>query len=257
MELTFNYFDSIDSTNDELKRRLVSGVSEGTVISAGTQTKGRGRSGRAWSSPSGSSVATSIILRPRINDEVISCITLVAALAVCKGIEELYPVQTAIKWPNDVLIDRKKLSGILTERIIREDEDPAIIVGIGINVHQREFPEDIADRATSIDLALERVSDGAVSIRAGRQAVCESVWHSFAGYYDEFCADWDMSALKCEYESRLTHLHETVRVGDSDSVSGECVGIDKKGALLLKMSDGKTESFRAGEVTLRGMDGYV
>jgi BirA family biotin operon repressor/biotin-[acetyl-CoA-carboxylase] ligase len=115
MKTRFIYKETIDSTNDELRRRAEAGEEEGLVISAGEQTKGKGRSGHSWSSPKHNSIATSILLRPDMEVEAVSQITIVAAMAVSRAIEKLYGLETSIKWPNDVVISGKKICGILTE----------------------------------------------------------------------------------------------------------------------------------------------
>ncbi len=152
MTIEFEYVEEIDSTNDELKRRAAAGrCREFLVLSAGTQTGGRGRSGHTWSSPPGTSISTSMILYPRdVMPEFIPRITPLAAVAVAETIEDLYGLSVGIKWPNDVLISEKKVCGILNEMILDDRGRPDhVVVGIGVNVHIRELEPEIADMATS------------------------------------------------------------------------------------------------------------
>ena len=145
MELSWHYFDTIDSTNLEIHRMMKAGCPEGTVAHAGEQTAGRGRSGHDWESPPDVSVATSIALYPvGLSDEVIPRLTIVAAVSVVEAVEELYPLGCRIKWPNDILLGDKKICGILTERFTEDypmsGGGTPVIVGIGVNVHQKDFP---------------------------------------------------------------------------------------------------------------------
>ena len=152
MDLRYDYYESIDSTNDEIKRRLSeSEVSEGLVISAGMQTAGRGRSGHEWSSPPGSSVATSLLVHPvGVDSDAIPRITILAACAVAGYAGTLAGSRVGIKWPNDVMIGEKKVSGILVERILAGDE-VSVIIGIGVNLSAGSYPPELLDRATSIE----------------------------------------------------------------------------------------------------------
>lgn len=149
------YYKSIDSTNNEIKRRLASEeyLEEFTVISAGWQTAGRGRIGHEWSSPDGVSVATSMVVYPKgLPEERVPQVTILAAMAVAYAIEELYGLAVQIKWTNDILLSEKKVCGILTERI-----GGAVVVGIGVNVYPGSFPPELAERATCIAEELSRV----------------------------------------------------------------------------------------------------
>ncbi len=250
MNLEFRYVESIDSTNNELKRQGAEGLKEGVVLSAGMQTAGRGRLGHSWESPKSDSVATSILLRPTVSIENVSRLTILAAMAVSRMTEELYGLERQIKWPNDVLIHEKKICGILTEMILKDNRPDYVIIGIGVNVHQTEFPEDIRDKATSIDLELP-------SGRASRRAVTESIWTNFMKYYEDFQKTEDLAAVVEEYNAHLVNLGREVRVLDPlGEYSGICEGIDATGALLVRR-EGEVVRVDSGEVSVRGIYGYV
>lgn len=140
IQMRHEYLESIDSTNNEIKRRAVAGETEGLVISAGKQTAGRGRSGHQWETPADISIATSLLLRPTVVIDHLSSLTLVAAVAVRRAIEELYGIETWIKWPNDVIIHGKKVCGILTEMSASEGKAEYVVVGIGSMCIRLLFP---------------------------------------------------------------------------------------------------------------------
>ena len=151
-EIRYEYYESVDSTNERIKSRAHQDESQGLVISAGHQTAGKGRIGRKWESPSHESIATSLLLTPaEISLESIPTITVVAAMAVRDAIHRIYGLEGQIKWPNDIVIDGKKICGILTEMEMRDGKVWYVVVGIGVNVHNKTFPKEIAFKATSID----------------------------------------------------------------------------------------------------------
>ena len=146
----FCCFESIDSTNEEAKRRGEAGAPDGSVYVADNQTSGKGRRGRTWISPAGEDIFFTILLRPELPLSSVSMITLVAASAVSEAIDKVTGLDSKIKWPNDIVLNRKKVCGILTEMNMEIDSVAYVVVGIGINVNRMEFREDIADMATSL-----------------------------------------------------------------------------------------------------------
>jgi BirA family biotin operon repressor/biotin-[acetyl-CoA-carboxylase] ligase len=251
MKTRFIYKETIDSTNDEIRRRAEAGEEEGLVISAGEQTKGKGRSGHSWSSPKHNSIATSILLRPDMEVEAVSQITIVAAMAVSRAIEKLYSLETNIKWPNDVVISGKKICGILTEMMPQNNRSKYVIVGIGINVHDEFFPKEIAEIATSIDIELGGRG------RGSRSELTQALWAEFGKLYEIFLQTQNLEGLKEEYNKKLINIEKTVHVmspqGDYDAISK---GIDGNGRLLVSR-EGKMERIDSGEVHIRGLYGYV
>jgi BirA family transcriptional regulator, biotin operon repressor / biotin---[acetyl-CoA-carboxylase] ligase len=254
MELEYRYYKSIDSTNNEIKRIAEEGEKEGIVVSAGEQTSGRGRRGHVWKSPSHDSIATSILLRPGVHTENVSRITILSAMAVCDAIRDKYDLETKIKWPNDVLIDEKKVCGILTELSAENNKVKYVVPGIGVNVHNMTFPEDIKNMATSIDIELKKSGKTIIS---SRKALTEAIWKSFAGYYDKFIETEDLNGVKIRYNELLVNRGREVRVLDpKGEYSGIALGIDDTGALMVDTGD-RIVAVDAGEVSVRGVYGYV
>lgn len=262
VRVTEHYFETLDSTNNEAKRFAMRGCSEGTVISAGRQTAGRGRRGRAWETPQDEAIATTMVLRPPLSPDKLSALTLVAAMAVRKTVYELYGLEGRIKWPNDIVLKNKKICGILTEMFLKDRMAEYVVVGIGINVHNRSFEAQLAEKAVSLDLALEeeRCENNAMK-REGVITDCkrirEKLWQEFLFYYEIFLSDGDLRRLKEEYNLWLINCGRRVRVLDPlGEWEGVAQGIDDEGRLLVE-TEQKTCVVEAGEVSVRGLYGYV
>ena len=214
---------------------------EGLVIIGEEQTAGKGRRGRNWASPSGESIYFSILLRPGIPAEACSAVTLVAGLSVAQTLRMLYGLDARIKWPNDIVVDGKKVCGILTEGILEGNTLAGAVTGIGINVNNRSFPEEIAHRATSVRLEVQNAGKRNVTseMTIDRAQLLASVLHNFRQRYAVFCKDGSMGALREEYVSILAGLGSTVVIEDpAGSYSGKCLGIDERGRLLIEREDG-------------------
>ena len=252
-QLTYEYFESVDSTNDRIKERAHESADQGLVISAGEQTAGKGRVGRKWETPSHDSVATSILLKPEdIPVESVATVTVVAAMAVRDALYRLYGLEGQIKWPNDIVVEGKKICGILTEMEMKDNKVWYVVVGIGVNVHNQSFPEEIAFKATSVDMALEGTGK-----TGHRKEITEAIWESFKKYYNLFLETADMSNLKTEYESCLANIGKPVRI-EAREASYEAVacGITDRGELIVE-ADGERKIISTGEVSVRGIYGYV
>lgn len=253
-EITYEYYESVDSTNDRIKERARNGAEQGLVISAGHQTAGKGRIGRKWESPTHDSISTSMLLRPEdISLEAIPTITVVAAMAVRDAVSRLYGLEGQIKWPNDIVINGKKICGILTEMEMREGKVWYVVVGIGVNVHNKSFPEDIAFKATSIDLELSKTS-----VETGhRSELTKEIWISFQKYYNIFIETQNMAGLKEEYERYLANRGNRVRIeAQEDSYEATALGITDRGELIVSV-EGEERIIRTGEVSVRGIYGYT
>lgn len=251
------YFDEIDSTNTEAKR-IAEGAAgaqgHGTVVVAEEQNAGRGRRGRDWSSPRGEGIFFTILLRPDMNPANASMLTLVKALAVAKGISKSTGLEPAIKWPNDVVINGRKIVGILTEMSAQIDYVNHIVVGSGINVHQKNFPEELAAKATSLDMEMRRLGK---EDRIYRAAVLAAVLEEFEKYYRAFMQTQDLSMLREEYNALLVNCGREVRVLDPlGEFGGKALGINERGELLIHR-EGGTVKISSGEVSVRGIYGYV
>lgn len=242
--------ETVDSTNDWAKEEARLGALEGTVLTANMQTVGKGRRGRSWESPAGTSIYMSLILRPQIAPEKASMLTLVAGLSVVQTIREQLGLEAMIKWPNDAVIFGKKICGILTEMNVGASGIEYVVVGIGINVNTGAFPEELADKATSLWLEYGKQID--------RQALLEAVLDSFFKNYELFLEKQDLSLLLEAYNSVLVNRQKSIRVlepeHEYDGISG---GINEKGELLVTREDGTEVAVYAGEVSVRGIYGYV
>ncbi len=244
-------FDIIDSTNEEAKRQAGENASEGLFVVADKQESGKGRRGRSWESPAGENIYMSVLLRPSFGPEQASMVTLVAALSVAKAIRKVTGLPAMIKWPNDIVIDGKKAVGILTELSLKKEGGiESLVCGIGINVNQRAFPEELSKTATSLFLETGDVVD--------RNALILRVMEIFWEDYRLFAGGQDLSGIMEEYQSLLVNRDRQVRVLDpKGEYTGIAKGINNKGELLVAKEDGSVEAVYAGEVSVRGIYGYV
>ena len=192
----------------------------------------------------------SLILKPQLEVKKASMLTLVQALAVVKALEELSKWKPQIKWPNDILINEKKVCGILTEMYLDKTEISSIVIGCGINVNQEHFPQEIAQIATSLKIELGQEQSRLKLI--GR--VCEL----FEEYFEKFMETKDFSKMAEEYNDFLISKGRQVKVLDPiGEFTGEALGINACGELLVKRTDGEIVKVYAGEVSVRGIYGYV
>ncbi len=241
--------DVTDSTNLDVRRAAERGSAHGFVAVAEQQTAGKGRRGRFWVSPPGENLYFSMLLRPRFTPDEASMLTPVMAIAVAQAARGI-GLDAKIKWPNDVVIGGKKVCGILTELFFQEENRFYVVIGTGINVNQVSFPEEIRDKATSFFREKKELTD--------REALLAAVLHLFAEYYGRLEECRDLSGLRSIYESLLVNLHARVEVLDPQGAwRGVAEGIDDRGELLVRHEDGRLEAVFAGEVSVRGIYGYV
>ena len=245
---TVHFARETDSTNLWIKRLAKEGAPEGTLALAEFQSAGRGRLGRSWEVPEGTSVMMSILLRPKFEPQYAPTLTLVMGMAVAKAVKKL-GFDVSIKWPNDVVVSHKKICGILTEMGVRDGKIDYAVIGVGINVNIREFPEEMADKATSLYLEGGREFD--------RSQIPGLVMEAFEEYYEKFAATCDLSGLKEEYESILANYNQPVRVLAKEPYEGVARGITDGGELLVEKTDGTIVAVSAGEVSVRGLYSYV
>ena len=245
---TVHFARETDSTNLWIKRLAKEGASEGTLALAEFQSAGRGRLGRSWEVPEGTSVMMSILLRPKFEPQYAPTLTLVMGMAVAKAVKSL-GFDVSIKWPNDVVVSHKKICGILTEMGVRDGKIDYAVIGVGINVNIREFPEEMADKATSLYLESGREFD--------RSQLPGLVMEAFEEYYEKFAATCDLRGLKEEYESILANYNQPVRVLAKEPYEGVARGITDGGELLVEKTDGTIVAVSAGEVSVRGLYSYV
>ena len=245
---TVHFAREIDSTNLWIKRLAKEGAPEGTLALAEFQSAGRGRLGRSWDVPEGPSVMMSILLRPKFEPQYAPTLTLVMGMAVAKAVKNL-GFDVSIKWPNDVVVSHKKICGILTEMGVRDGKIDYAVIGVGINVNIKEFPEEMVDKATSLYLESGKEFD--------RSQIPGLVMEAFEEYYEKFAATCDLSGLKEEYESILANYNQPVRVLAKEPYEGVARGITDGGELLVEKTDGTIVAVSAGEVSVRGLYSYV
>ena len=245
---TVHFARETDSTNLWIKRLAKEGASEGTLALAEFQSAGRGRLGRSWEVPEGTSVMMSILLRPKFEPQYAPMLTLVMGMAVAKAVKK-FGFDVSIKWPNDVVVSHKKICGILTEMGVRDGKIDYAVIGVGINVNIKEFPEEMVDKATSLYLESGKEFD--------RSQIPGLVMEAFEKYYEKFAATCDLSGLKEEYESILANYNQPVRVLAKEPYEGVARGITDGGELLVEKTDGTIVAVSAGEVSVRGLYSYV
>ena len=244
------YFDTIDSTNIKAQELAEIGYPSGTLVVADKQESGKGRRGRSWVSPSGTGIFMTLMIKPDINPNNASMLTLVAALAVAKAITSVTGEEAMIKWPNDIVVNGKKVCGILTEMNAQFDYINHIVVGIGINVHNESFPEEISQMASSLMIE-------AGGKRFHRAQIIAETMSYFEQYYDTFLKTQDLSALVREYDELLVNRNKSVRVLDpKEPFDGKAMGITPKGELIVDTWESR-KLVSSGEVSVRGIYGYV
>ena len=243
------YFDSIDSTNTKAKELAEEEHPSGTLVVADRQTAGKGRRGRSWESPTGIGIFMTLMLKPEINPNNASMLTLVAAMATTRAIRRVTGVPALIKWPNDIVMNGKKVCGILTEMSAQFDYINHIVIGIGINVHNEDFPEEIAKTASSLYLESGQ--------HIHRASLIEAFLEEFEDVYAEYLKTEDMEGLQKEYDAMLVNRGRQVRVLDpKEPFEGKAMGITKKGELIVDTWESR-KLVSSGEVSVRGIYGYV
>lgn len=247
---TIYYFDQIDSTNIRAKQLGEEGVPHGTLIVAGQQNAGRGRRGRTWESPPGVSIYMSIVLRPEMPPVKAPMLTLVMALSAADSLKECTGLDVQIKWPNDIILNGKKLAGILTEMSTEMDYINHVVIGVGINVNTERLPEELEEKATSLRLETGRI------IR--RSEIIASIMKEFEKNYQLFIETQGLRQMQEKYNSLLVNREKEVRIlGVKEEYTAYALGINEKGELLVRRDNGEIEAILAGEVSVRGVYGYV
>ena len=245
------YFESIDSTNTRAKELAAQGAPHGTILLADQQTGGRGRLGRSFHSPAGSGIYMSLILRPNCPAAELMHLTCAAAVALCDAVEDAVSQRPGIKWTNDLVLGGRKIAGILTELGFnaRGLVDYAVI-GIGINCTQAEadFPEEIRDMAGSLASVTGQEIDR-VKIAA---AMMDALYRM-----DQALLTGKTTMLDRYRRDCITLGKEVSVVKPGEIRHGTALDIDDEGALLVRFVDGHSEYVNSGEVSIRGMYGYL
>lgn len=247
----FRFFPSIDSTNDRLKRLAAQGASHGTVLAADCQTGGHGRRGRSFLSPQGVGIYLSILLRPDCAPTELMHLTCAAGVAMCSAVERTAGFRPGIKWTNDLVFGRRKLGGILTELSLNPQGgvDWAII-GIGINCCQQpgDFPAEIRDIAGSLAM----VTGTQIDRSRVAAAMMQALWEMDGDLLT------DRASILDRYRQDCITIGQEVSLVRGDTVRhGKALDIDFQGALIVEFAPGQMEAVNSGEVSVRGMYGYV
>ena len=245
-----HYFDILDSTNSEAKKLAAAGAVHGTVLIAEAQTGGRGRMGRSFHSPAESGIYFSVILRPACPAHQLMHLTCATAVAALEGIKAATGLQVDIKWTNDLVFHKKKLGGILTELSLDTAGNAEYaVIGIGINCAQRpeDFPEEIASIATSLSQCTDKKTDRALLIAELLVAI-EKMSRQLH----------DPTTILDKYRESCITLGQEISLLRADTIQhGTALDVDHDGGLIVRFADGHTETVQSGEVSIRGMYGYL
>lgn len=240
MKITLLTFDSIDSTNTEALKQARLAANEGLCIVASEQTAGRGRHGRAWISPPDAGLYFSVVLRPKIATKFLSLITLMTGVAVHDTLVEV-GIKPDIKWVNDILVNERKISGILAETA-ETSKGLAVVVGVGINIRSSNFPVEIASLATSIEAETNTL--------VSRDELAERLTKYLSYFYDVLNGGEGPKQIVEEWKRRSSYFSgKHVRVStDNETITGVTDGLESNGALRVIGSDGRISIIQAGDV---------
>lgn len=246
---TIYYKDVIGSTNNKAKELAREGAAEGMLVIADQQSSGKGRLGRIWESPAGTGIWMSLVLRPNILPQYASELTLVAGLSLCEVINEITGLEAKIKWPNDIVVNGKKVCGILTEMSAEMEGINYIILGVGVNVNMSYFPETLPYASS---LAIEGKGEYC------RRTIIQGFLERFEGDYIKYKKQLSLEAFLERYEKSCITLHKKVKLimGDTEIIA-DAESISKEGALVVLLEDGTRQEVVSGEVSVRGLYGYV
>lgn len=244
------YYEQLDSTNTQIDRLAAKGANHGTVVIAKAQSAGKGRRGRSWESPAGENLYMSILLRPQMETEKAPMLTLVMAYSVLKAIQKQGFDMARIKWPNDIVISGKKVCGILTEMHLAGSDIDYVVIGIGVNVNTKEFSPELSDKATSLYL-----EDGCAR---QPQMIAVDILDSFWHEYERFMEKKDLTFIQEEYNAMLVNREREVKVLEPEQeYQAQALGINNAGELIVRLENGEERTVYAGEVSVRGVYGYV
>ncbi|WDV45505.1 biotin--[acetyl-CoA-carboxylase] ligase [Clostridiaceae bacterium M8S5] len=246
------HLDTVDSTNTKAKEIAQDiNIQDGTVIISEEQKMGKGRLGRAWVSPKHKGIWMSLILKPDIAPSDAAIVTQIGAAAVYEAIKDL-GVEAYIKWPNDIVINKKKVCGILTEMNAELSRINYIIVGIGINVNleKEEIAEEIKNVATSLKIEAKK--------HVARKEVIATVLNNFEKYYEKFVQENDIKQVidLCKQASIVLGKQISI-ISKGKEIPAKAIDLNHKGELVVEYEDGKKESVLSGEVSIRGFNWYA
>lgn len=248
-------YPELDSTNNLAKRLTQTSASDGTAVIADSQTAGRGRMNRSFQSPKGKGIYLSVLLRPTLPPDRLPPVTALAGVAVCAAVERVCNVRLGLKWPNDPVLNGKKLCGILTEMSLEAETGrlQSLVVGIGINVLQE--PEDFSPEVQTVATSLLQELQRPVSRPRLAAALLEELDQVYAALQKG-----DLSAYLAAYRRNCVNLGKMVQLiptGSGEREIAEAVDIDDEFALIVRRQDGSIHIVRSGEVSVRGLWGYT
>ena len=253
---TIHAYDEVASTNDTLKQLSFEGAPEGTVVIADYQSKGKGRRGRSFDSPHGTGIYFSYLMRPSIAPADASQITAWTAVAIRRAIAKACGISPEIKWVNDLVVNSKKITGILTEMTFESESGmiDSIIIGIGINVNQVEsdFPEEIRNIAGSLRMT-KGESIPRAKIVAAMVEEMDKLASSIPGSASEYLSEYKDSCLTLGKEVSVVKVHDS---GETPR-HGTAIDINPDFSLKVRFEDGHEEDLSSGEVSVRGLYGYI
>ena len=249
MKMRINYYEELDSTNEEAKTRAEKGAAEGTVIIADYQTAGKGRMGRTWIAQKGMNLSMSIILRPETVPGDTAQLTLLIGMVICNTLKKNYSVEANIKWPNDIILNGKKIGGILLESKIESNKVKFVVLGIGMNVNNEIFSDELKQKASSLRLETDRKFD-----------ISELV----AIFLDEFQILYNnflqkgFQAFVEEYNALCINVSRQIKfTQNNEEFTGTCLRVSETGDLVVEQETGEIMYVNSGEVSIRGMEGYI
>lgn len=251
------YFNTIDSTNNYAKVIAAEGCEDGTIIVADCQTAGKGRLGRKWSSIPKTGICMSVVLKPEIGPEDVQIITLGAAVAVSKAIKAIIDIEPGIKWPNDIVLNGKKVCGILTEMNCEMERVNFVVLGIGLNVNQdlEDFPEEIREKATSLRVYSDNAASHTINLR--RSEIVQRMLFELEEVYGKINSGRAGDVLTEWKAMSVTIGREVAITFKGNDYTGIAKDITQDGRLVVSCSDGVEREVLSGEVSVRGILGYV
>lgn len=244
------YYKQLDSTNTKISELARDGAEHGTVVVAECQTAGKGRRGRIWESPVGDNIYMSVLLRPTFETDKAPMLTLVMAYSVADALRKRGFSDVQIKWPNDLVLSEKKLCGILTEMHLNGSEIDHVVVGVGVNVNTSAFSEELVDKATSLFLECGKLME--------KDAIITDILERFMEMYERFVKAGDLKFLQEDYNAILVNKNREVCILETgNEYTAYALGVNEKGELLVRLEDGTIKQVYAGEVSVRGVYGYI
>lgn len=234
--------DEVDSTQNVVRKLAEEGAPQGTLVIAERQTQGRGRMGRSWLSPAGKGIWMSLLLRPQLPLALTPQLTLLAAVALSRAIERIVPLEIGIKWPNDLFVEGKKISGILLESAAEDDRLKFVVVGLGIsaNLDAEDYPEALLDKAASLKMLSGRKVD--------RPALIAAVMLEFERLFDLYREE-GFAPVRSLWESRSITLHKPAVLHSPEGpIEGVPESLDELGGLRVRLADGSAKTVYSAAV---------